>query len=60
MLQSEKQVAARLGICRHSVRRYMHSDPTFPAPIRLSAGCVRWHSEEVEAWLEARPRVDAA
>lgn len=60
MLQTEKQVAARLGICRHSVRRYMRSDPDFPKPIRLSAGCVRWRAEEVTDWLESRPRVEAA
>lgn len=25
---------------------------TFPAPIRLSARCVRWHSEAVRQWID--------
>lgn len=60
MLQSDKQVAARLTVGRATVWRYVRTDPTFPKPIKLSAGCARWRSDEVEAWLASRPRTDAA
>ncbi len=29
-------------------------DPTFPKPVVLSPRCVRWRSDEVKAWLDAR------
>lgn len=29
-------------------------DPSFPKPIVLSPRCVRWRSDEVQAWMDAR------
>ena len=29
-------------------------DPTFPKPVVLSRRCVRWRSDEVQAWLDAK------
>lgn len=60
MLQSDKQVAARLTVSRATVWRYTRTDPDFPKPIKLSAGCARWRADEVDAWLESRARCDAA
>ena len=60
VLQTVDQVAARLGLSRASIWRYTRADPSFPKPVKLSAGCARWHSSEIEAWLASRPRVEAA
>lgn len=60
VLQTVDQVAARLGLSRASIWRYTRADASFPKPIKLSAGCVRWRSDEVEQWLASRPRVEAA
>ncbi len=29
-------------------------DPSFPKPVVLSTRCVRWRSDEVLAWIDAR------
>lgn len=29
-------------------------DSTFPKPVVLSPRCVRWRSDEVQAWMDAR------
>jgi prophage regulatory protein len=56
MLQTDTQVAKRLTISRATVWRYARLDPDFPKPLKLSAGCARWRSDEVEAWLDRRER----
>ena len=56
MLQSVKQVAERLTVTPPTVWRYSRADPSFPKPIKLSAGCTRWHAHEIDRWLETRPK----
>lgn len=29
-------------------------DPSFPKPVVLSPRCVRWRSDEIQAWMDAR------
>jgi len=60
MLLTDHQVAHCLTVGRATVWRYTRTDPTFPKPIKLSAGCARWRVDEVEQWLASRPRTDAA
>jgi prophage regulatory protein len=31
------------------------SEGTFPPPLQLSPGCVRWDSESLQAWRDALP-----
>lgn len=31
----------------------------FPQPVRLGAKAVAWRSEEVQQWIDSRPRVEA-
>ena len=31
-------------------------DPSFPVPIRISACSIRWIEEEIDSWIESRPR----
>ncbi len=54
MLQNVDQVAARLNVSRATVWRYTARDPQFPKPLKLSPGCSRWRSDEVDAWEAAR------
>ena len=51
MLKTVKQVADRLSITPPTVWRHLRTNPNFPKPIKLSAGCTRWHADEIERWV---------
>lgn len=56
-LVGPQEIAHMLGVSRQRVTQFT-TDPkyNFPAPtVILAAGKV-WHTEEVEAWAEARGR----
>jgi prophage regulatory protein len=59
MLLTVDQVAERLTVSRPTVWRYRRTDPTFPRPIKLSAGCSRWRADAVDAWIAERETADA-
>jgi prophage regulatory protein len=42
-------VTRATGLGRSTVYRKI-AEGNFPAPLRLSAGCVRWDAESLEAW----------
>jgi prophage regulatory protein len=50
-LCSAAMLAMRLGVSTRHVWR-MNAENKMPAPVRLG-GCVRWRTEEVEAWIKA-------
>lgn len=54
MFLSDKQIAERFGISRVTVWRWRKADPTFPQPITLSPGCVRFRLADVEKWEAAK------
>ena len=54
MFLSDKQIAERFGISRVTVWRWRKADPTFPQPITLSTGCVRFRLADVEKWEAAK------
>ena len=54
MWLSDLQVAARFGITRTTVWRWVKSDPSFPRPVSLSPGCTRWRLSEIEAWEQRK------
>ena len=56
MLQTVDQVAEKLTVSRATVWRYVSTLSDFPKPLKLSRGCSRWRAEEVDQWLETRPR----
>lgn len=56
---SDKQLAARFGVSRPTIWRWLKSDPTFPRPFKLSPQCTRWRDDEIAAW-EASSREVAA
>lgn len=45
-------VANRLDVSRRTIWRWLALG-RFPRPIRFSGVCVRWRSEDVEAFIEA-------
>lgn len=49
-------VASLTGYSARQIRRLIAAG-TFPAPIALGPGSVGWRSDEVQAWLDSRPRV---
>jgi predicted DNA-binding transcriptional regulator AlpA len=50
------ETCARLACSRSSLYMLMERDETFPKPIRLSVGAVRFSLAEIEAWLSRQPR----
>ena len=56
----DNQVAARYGVARPSIWRWLKNDPTFPKPIALSKGCTRWRLEDLEAWENGKAAHNAA
>jgi prophage regulatory protein len=49
------EVTRTTSLSRATIYRLVGSR-SFPAPIALSAGRVAWPSEDIEAWLDSRPR----
>ncbi|MCG7989393.1 MAG: AlpA family phage regulatory protein [Candidatus Thiodiazotropha weberae] len=46
-----------LGCSNATFHRRFRKDPEFPKPVRLSAGMNGYLKDEVDAYLESRPRV---
>ncbi len=51
---ADTQLAARYGVHRSTIWRWVKTDPNFPDPIVFSSGCTRWKLSEVEAWESRR------
>lgn len=45
---TDKQVADRYGVKRGSVWRWTKVNNQFPKPVKLSPGCARWLTTELE------------
>ena len=54
-----KRVMERSGYSRVQVwRKSRDPDDDFPAPVQLSPnGAIGWFDDEIDVWLESRPRV---
>lgn len=48
------EVGKRYGVSRASIWRWLKTDPSFPKPVALSAGCSRWRLSDLEAWEAAK------
>ena len=44
------QLAARYGVHRTTLWRWVKTNPDFPKPVTLSPGCTRWKLSMVEGW----------
>jgi len=51
----EPEVERRTGLSRSTLRRKEHNG-TFPERVQLGENSVGWRSDEVESWLQMRPR----
>lgn len=51
---SDTQIAARYGVHRSTPWRWSKTDPAFPQPVTLTAGCTRWKLSDLEAWEAAK------
>jgi prophage regulatory protein len=47
-------VTRATALARSTIYRRI-GEGTFPPPLRLSAGCVRWDSVHLEKWRDALP-----
>ena len=52
MLKNVKQVADRLSVTPPTVWRHLRTNPDFPKPIKLSAGCTRWNADEIDRYVK--------
>jgi prophage regulatory protein len=54
-LLKPRQVLAKTGLSQSALQRLLAAGK-FPAPLKLSSRAVGYRSDEVEAWIESRPR----
>ena len=52
-------VVEATGLSRSTIYRFV-SASTFPPPVKLGLNSVGWRVEDVEAWLESRPKAGEA
>lgn len=52
------QLRKELGNIGNTTLRRWVREGNFPKPIKLGANCVAWRRDEVDAWIESRPRYD--
>ena len=57
-LMTRAQVADHLGIHPNTLDNWRKADPTFPAPMALAGGTLRWRPEWIEQW--ATSKIDRA
>lgn len=53
-LLRQKAVAALLGVSRHTLRRIIQADPTFPRFFELSPGITMVRARAVRRWLRRK------
>lgn len=49
-----QQCAAYIGLSRTGLYQTFNTDPSFPRQVRLSARCVGWRREAIDAWLREK------
>ena len=56
-----KAVKERTGYSRVQIwRKSRDPDDDFPAPMQLGPNSIGWYEDEIDTWLETRPRVNWA
>jgi prophage regulatory protein len=54
LLLKLSDVTKATGLGRSTIYRKI-SENTFPRPLQLSPGCVRWDADHLQAWRDALP-----
>ena len=56
-----KVVVGRSGYSRVQIwRKSRDPDDDFPVPVQLGPNAIGWYEDEIDEWLESRPRVHEA
>ena len=50
-------VEQRFGLSKSTIYKLMAAG-TFPRPVKISPGCVRWRVADLEEWEATRPTAD--
>ena len=50
-----RDLKSEYGLTPASVYRWI-SEGTFPVPVNIGSNSVAWHRNEIEIWLQSRPR----
>lgn len=50
---TDKQLAARYGVCRLTIWRWV-KEKNFPSPVKLGAAVTRWRLIDIDAWERVR------
>ena len=58
-LLNVREVGKLVGLAPPSLWQ-MVRERRFPVPLRLSPRATRWRSDEIEAWIDSRPRTQDA
>lgn len=45
-----------LGLGKTTIWELSRHDPDFPKPVKLTSQCTAWRVDEVQAWINSRPR----
>lgn len=45
-----------LGLGKTTIWDLSRHDPDFPKPVKLTSQCTAWRADEVQAWINSRPR----
>lgn len=45
-----------LGLSNTTIWELSRHDPDFPKPVKLTSQCTAWRADEVQAWINSRPR----
>ena len=56
-LLTRKQVEQKVQLTTSSIYRLMR-EGLFPTPLKIGPSAVRWRSDELKAWIDARPRAE--
>jgi len=55
-LLTPDEIADLLKIDRRSFVRSVCKQPGFPSPVRLGERMLRWHSDDIEQWIQRQTR----
>ena len=50
-----RDLKSEFGLAPASVYRWI-GEGTFPVPVNIGSNSVAWHRNEIEIWLQSRPR----